>query len=44
MGTKLINAFAIQLGADLETDRSDDTYSLTVRFDEADFVPQAETY
>ena len=37
MGARLINAFAIQLGATIEVESSDEAYTLTVTFTAADF-------
>lgn len=44
MGTRLINAFAIQLGADIDITATEDTYTMTVIFEAAEFLPQAESY
>ncbi|MBL3701493.1 hypothetical protein GI582_02175 [Sulfitobacter sp. BDSS02] len=44
MGTKLIKAFAIQLDAKLDVEDQPDEYALTVTFDAADFIAQAESY
>lgn len=44
MGGKLINAFAIQLGATVDIEKSKDQYTITVAFDASDFVPEPGNY
>lgn len=41
MGTRLINAFAIQLGATINVEETEEAYTLTVRFAPADFQEEA---
>ncbi|MDW4499896.1 histidine kinase dimerization/phosphoacceptor domain -containing protein [Sulfitobacter sp. D35] len=40
MGTQLINAFGIQLGADVKLEETEDTYRVKVTFKAADFTPE----
>ena len=44
LGTKLIQAFAIQLGALTEVEHADGVYTMTVTFEVADFVHEAADY
>ena len=44
MGSRLINAFAIQLGARIDIQSTESDYTMTVVFDAADFMPEAGTY
>lgn len=44
LGSKLISAFAIQLGAQVETKEEDACYTLTVRFQASEFEPEPGNY
>lgn len=44
MGSQLMNAFAIQLGAQIEADPAEGSYTLTVRFKPQEFAPEARDY
>ncbi|WP_297340474.1 sensor histidine kinase [Pseudophaeobacter sp.] len=44
MGAKLISAFAIQLGAEIDVDQSADAYKMTVNFKAAAFTPEPGDY
>ncbi|XDA99416.1 histidine kinase dimerization/phosphoacceptor domain -containing protein [Sulfitobacter sp. LCG007] len=44
MGTQLINAFAIQLGADVDIRHTEDSYTVDVTFKAAEFIPEAGDY
>lgn len=44
LGTHLINAFAIQLGGSVETEKTEDSFLMTVRFKAEDFVPQTREF
>ncbi|WP_342076979.1 sensor histidine kinase [Yoonia sp. SS1-5] len=44
LGAHLINAFGIQLGGKIDTEQTADSYTMTVRFDIAEFVPDAADY
>ncbi|MHA6263315.1 sensor histidine kinase [Arenibacterium sp. CAU 1754] len=44
MGSKLINAFAIQLGAAIHVEKTDEQYTVTITFDASDFLPEPGNY
>lgn len=44
LGSQLMNAFAMQLGGQIETEESDGRYRLTLRFNALDFQPEARDY
>jgi two-component sensor histidine kinase len=44
LGGQLINAFAIQLGGDVQTDESAESYTMRVHFTAAEFEPELRDY
>lgn len=44
MGSQLMDAFAMQLGGQIETSQSDDRYALVLRFNILAFQPDARDY
>lgn len=44
LGAQLINAFAIQLGGQITIDETKDQYTLTLRFEIAEFVPDGRDF
>jgi two-component sensor histidine kinase len=44
LGSKLMKAFAMQLGGTIDIDDTDDRYSLTLQFNADDFQPEARDY
>jgi two-component sensor histidine kinase len=44
LGSKLMKAFAMQLGGTIDIDETDDQYSLTLQFNADDFQPEARDY
>ena len=44
LGAQLMDAFAIQLGARIETDKSSDRFTMTVGFKVADFEPETRDF
>ncbi len=44
LGSKLMHAFAMQLGGKIDIDQSPDLFSLTLHFNAAEFQPEARDY
>lgn len=44
MGSQLMNAFALQLGGQIETEESDERYELALRFKANEFEPEARAH
>lgn len=44
LGTQLINAFSIQLGGQIEQEKTETSYKLTLRFTIEDFVPEGRDF
>lgn len=44
LGSQLMNAFAIQLGGQIETDETPDRFTLSISFPVADFVPETRDF
>lgn len=44
LGAQLINAFAIQLGGEIVVEKTDDSYTMSLRFEIAEFAHEARDY
>ncbi|EBA11150.1 histidine kinase dimerization/phosphoacceptor domain -containing protein [Roseobacter sp. CCS2] len=44
LGAKLMNAFALQLGGQIDIDQTDDLYTMTLTFNALEFEPEARDY
>lgn len=44
LGSQLMNAFAVQLGGKIDIEESEDSYTLTLHFNVAEFQPEARDY
>ncbi|MCX7559266.1 sensor histidine kinase [Sulfitobacter sp. F26204] len=44
LGAKLINAFSVQLGGEINFEKGDEVYSLTLRFEIEDFTPEGRDF